>query len=347
MTSPTQIAAQEALVASANLITQPNTNPQPFSSSSSSAAIPPVKRNILQTTLASLEPFRAGYKAFKSTGKVQRLIDINVTPLMAVELLKIAGENRGLAKQHLDKLMSDLTEGRWATRIDPGIIDWAGHLRGAQHTLTAIAETEVAAVLDFRVGLDEASVKVAGDSKPWTARDYVRDLADASIKLAVARYELSFTPGKGLYKRAVSNAEQLAYVAEHNEQLSEDIAAINFEGKELRGLSTPLAVVAFRRIVGTSTELGTDILVAREKAKSYFQELFGHDTIMLTDGPVFQVRELITGASTTRRGKRIEGTGVRSQNSRLSLVYDGWNRWMLNDTATKVRLRSKFVEPAV
>lgn len=336
MTTPAQLAAQATLIS-----TTPST-------ASSPAATPPKKLSILDTTLPSLEPFRAAYRAFKATGKVQRLNDVRISAAMATELLKIAGDNRSIVGPHLKKIESDMTEGRMATRIDPGIIDWAGTTRGGQHFLTAIKNTETTQIMDFRVGLDEASVKVAGDSKPWGAKDYIdRQVSDAPIKLSVARYELSYTAGRGLSKIALSNAHLLEYVAEHDAQLSIDIADMDFEGAQLRGLPKPLAITAFRRIVGAQLEMGGEVGKARADALKYFKELYGHEAIVLTDGPVFKVRDLITGAASGRKNYKLEGNGIRAQNNRLSLIFDGWNRWIVGENDTSIRLRRKFVEPII
>lgn len=89
---------------------------------------------------------------------------LSVTPEMATAWLSKNTHNRRINKGHVQRLRSDLVEGRWKFNPDPVSFDPEGTVLNGQHRLTAIVDSGVPALLAvcFNVPPDAMSVMDQG-----------------------------------------------------------------------------------------------------------------------------------------------------------------------------------------
>jgi len=175
--------------------------------------------------------------------------DVEITPVMAEVMLTANTNNRPITQSHVDTLDCALTEGRWISGARTIRFDINRILADGQHTLTAIIQAGMPAVVDVRFGvppeardvMDNGRVRRAGDILGFHKYRNSSDLASAGRLLRNIKRGVNL---KNYKLTKMDNDQVRDFVADHPE-LEESVSIAKAVGKTIKVGSSPIAVAHY------------------------------------------------------------------------------------------------------
>lgn len=138
-----------------------------------------------------------------------------VTPEVARWLLDLNQSNRPLQGSLVRRFIALLNDGGWVNTGEPVIVSREGLLNDGQHRLHAIAESDIAAPLDVRFGIDRVAYAATNTGTRRTAGQAlaISGAKHASAQAAVARLLRHYDAGEmGKANQQVEPAELIRIV---------------------------------------------------------------------------------------------------------------------------------------
>jgi len=240
-----------------------------------------------------------------------KLIEVDVTPDMALEWLTANVNNRNVSRKHVAMLAELMTHGHFRFVGDPIRFDLDGRLLDGQHRLHAIIESETTQHMAIMVGLDPDSQLFMDTGRRRTAGDQLAvalGVKDANRAAAIARTYLMWRHDAFLSQTRTFTLPEIVDWAEANE------ASLHEATRVTRKLTTS-------RVPTSAPVSGAAYLAARELNQAdaeIFWDRLADGASLDADNPILVLRNAIT-----RRKQRDRWT----QPEEFAFYARAWNTW--------------------
>lgn len=252
---------------------------------------------------------------------------VELTPMLAEELLAINDDNRPISKSRVNAYMHDIIAGNWALNGETIIISRDGRMNDGQHRCRAVinANQSIPVVLIF--GLDRESRLTTNQGKAKGAGDYAGMLGidNARGVTAVARMVLTWKDARQVTgSRAVSHADTLAFLRE-NEARLQDAYRLS---RRMYKTARPLGACA---VLGSCFYLCAEIDEAA--ATAFFAALENGHNLNVND-PILTARN------------RLFAMHGDARTARFEIIIRAWNAWREGRALRMVPVTGTIPEPA-
>lgn len=251
---------------------------------------------------------------------------VTLTPALASLLLEKNDANRPISQTNLDRLIRDISAGRWEFNGEAVVVSKDGKLNDGQHRCRAVVESarSVKVVMVFgttresRMTLDTGVARTVGHFLKMNGHYDTNHLG------AIASY-IWMHREKGRLSRAPEDrptkAETLL-VVDHFKDIPDSLLFVSQKGA---GSITSKSMLAFAH---------WSIMKAAGKypADEFFQKLI-EGTELKKDNPVLYCRNRL-----------IEMRGMGRINDKAELIFRAWNLWRRQERAARIVLTGRLPE---
>jgi hypothetical protein len=248
---------------------------------------------------------------------------VTLTPILASLLLQRNPINRPIGQYNMDALRSDTSNGRFLFNGESIVVSDSGVLIDGQHRCQTVVETRGAIQAVMVFGPKEEARYTIDIGRPKTAANFLHmkggvdtNNLSATISLLI-QYAATGTLIRGSVR---ATKTQIVDGYERFRGIEASVAAVSDATKKKLGSRSALAFChyTFKRKAGV------------EAADHFMQKLIDGEGLRKGD-PIYHTRERLLKLD---RGARAE--------TRIEVVFKGWNAWRRNETITNIRSSGKL-----
>lgn len=250
---------------------------------------------------------------YEQTGEISAGV-VAITPAMAEELLKDNLDNRNIRPAYINKVATDIQNGRWKVNGETIIIAKDGSLNNGQHRLLAVIKTGITISTVIVYGIERESRDTVDIGNTRTVGDFLsmESIPNANVGATIAgqllRWENGVESLKG--KSSVdSKPAILDYFHSHREEIEAGIKV------------THANQVSVRHLGGEPFIGFTWILLARKA---------GADTASDFWGQIISGANLREGSALLCIRNRFMRDTSMPRAQRIELLFRAWNAWREN-----------------
>lgn len=257
--------------------------------------------------------------------KTEELTVELITPDKARKYLAYNTNNRNLRKAHVEKIASDIKNGRWVYNSATIVFNGDGTLLDGQHRLAAIIDANMPVKVAVARGVAKAAMPTIDANIARTGSDAIRlvGISHAHRVAAAARMLIALKEGRQMSQRKMSNSEILEFMNKHP-RLAETCIEAD-AARVLPGSIVSSWLYLAKHVSGMQQEADEALSVLVSGAPKYFGD------------PIHVFRERIIKMP----------AGMKSHHKqRIFLTWTlvaAWNDFLAGETATICRTRQSEV----
>lgn len=261
---------------------------------------------------------------------------MEITPAMAVDMLKKNNKNRPISNTYVKKFAKDMREGKWMVNGEAIVFSQDGTLLDGQHRLQAIVESGSAVTMCVVNGISEDAYKTIDIGRKRTAAD------------AIATFDEKFLKDRGVIAAAISTLYQFEGGIYNEDARSKHLShedVISFAEKNFKHLSRSLEHVRplgwARKIVPFSCLVAIHYLFNKVdpfETETFFHKLNSGEG-MHKDDPVNLLRNRLMEI-------RSAG-GVFRTREVIPYLLKTWELIREGKTVTRLRIDSDYIPRVV
>lgn len=263
-----------------------------------------------------------------------------ITPKKAAKYLEFNTGNRRVSQNNLNKIISDMKEGRWMMNGDTISFLESGKLSDGQHRLLACVKSNVTFDALVARGLPEDSMSTKDIGKPRSIANVltIRGIENSQIKTAAAKVIRVLEP---VLENHVTDIKSLNYKGSSTVIMDFVIENDDLLDLSVRAVSRNNAVHMRQKSVHAAMYF---ILhgISPDLAAEFYTHLITGANLGIDD-PIYKLKEALNRRSMIVRTKKTDNE-VSEKLWIVAVTIKAWNYWLSGSTVKKFGwgAKSKF-----